>query len=522
MKRNSLTTAVIAGIAGVAGIASLANAVELNPDGLGQVLVYPYYTVNAGQSTLLSVVNTTDEGKAVKVRFLEGYNSREVLDFNLFLSAFDVWTGVVFTQSDSDAGNLTTTDNTCTAPGIKGNASLPTVGTLHYVPFRNYQFAGTNTDKGPQGLDRTREGHIELIEMGAIQTNSALYAKIKHDDVTGVPPGCASVANLKPTDALANDIGHTIHSTRVNTGGLFGAGSIVNPAVGTIAGYNADAVDGFYSLDETSTTAVSPLFSGTSSTSPSLADTRTTPASAVAFTFTTESSGGAPGGSLRTLTYPLAQAVDAVSAVFQAATISNEYVVEDSAGSESDWIVTFPTKRFYVDRLIVGNTPIQPFEEVFAGQSCVEVGISYWDREERVPASSPGDFSPPPPDRPPSSLCYEAQAVTFQKAADYNADDGVSKVLGSNLTSNVDPRANNFSSGWMNLNLDPNGDRNLRASAELISLTGLPTTGFLAVNYINSNQAPGVLSNYSALYRHRASRECVAVTAGGVRTGACS
>lgn len=78
MKRNSLTTAVVAGIAGVAGFAGLANAVDLNPDGLGQVLIYPYYTVNKSQDTLLSVVNTDSvNGKAVKVRFLEGYNSRD-------------------------------------------------------------------------------------------------------------------------------------------------------------------------------------------------------------------------------------------------------------------------------------------------------------------------------------------------------------------------------------------------------------------------------------------------------------
>ena len=104
MNRNSLTTAVIAGIAGVAGIANMASAVNLNPDGLGQVLLYPYYTVHNGQNTNLSVVNTTSIGKAVKVRFLEGYNSREVLDFNLFLSPFDVWTAVVFPVSGGGAG----------------------------------------------------------------------------------------------------------------------------------------------------------------------------------------------------------------------------------------------------------------------------------------------------------------------------------------------------------------------------------------------------------------------------------
>ena len=78
MKKNALTNAVIAGIAGAAGIASVANAVNLNPDGLGQVLIYPYYTVNGGNQTLVSIVNTTEHGKAVKVRFVEGRNSREV------------------------------------------------------------------------------------------------------------------------------------------------------------------------------------------------------------------------------------------------------------------------------------------------------------------------------------------------------------------------------------------------------------------------------------------------------------
>lgn len=43
MKKNSLTTAVVAGIAAVAGFAGLANAVHMNPDGIGQAVLYPYY-----------------------------------------------------------------------------------------------------------------------------------------------------------------------------------------------------------------------------------------------------------------------------------------------------------------------------------------------------------------------------------------------------------------------------------------------------------------------------------------------
>ena len=124
------------------GLAGAADAVMINPNGLGQVLVYPYYTVRNGYNvggvsaapfnTLLSIVNTTNSTKAVKVRFREGKASVEVLDFNVFLSPYDMWTaavepGVGVTGTDIDGAMIETNDNTCTIPNfIKG------VG----VPFR--------------------------------------------------------------------------------------------------------------------------------------------------------------------------------------------------------------------------------------------------------------------------------------------------------------------------------------------------------------------------------------------------
>ena len=125
MNRKNLTAAVLAGLAGAAGLAGTAQAVNLNPDGLGQVLIYPYYTANDGNNTLLSVVNTTNNAKAVKVRFLEGFNSREVLDFNLYLSHHDVWTAAIakaeaLVQPTSEAYETDTfliiNDDSCTVP----------------------------------------------------------------------------------------------------------------------------------------------------------------------------------------------------------------------------------------------------------------------------------------------------------------------------------------------------------------------------------------------------------------------
>src|SRR5262244_4289279 len=123
-QRKSLYAA-LAGV-GAIGATTTAQAVNLNPDGLGQVLLYPYYTVNNDQNTLLSVVNTTSVGKAVKVRFLEAYNSREVLDFNLYLSPFDVWVAAV-AENGAGGASVFTNDNSCTVPVIPtGGAAFRT------------------------------------------------------------------------------------------------------------------------------------------------------------------------------------------------------------------------------------------------------------------------------------------------------------------------------------------------------------------------------------------------------------
>src|SRR6266540_6068057 len=65
-----------------------ATAVSLGSDGLGQALIFPYYTVQSASgnafNTYLSVVNHAADAKAIRVRFREGRLSREVLAFNLF------------------------------------------------------------------------------------------------------------------------------------------------------------------------------------------------------------------------------------------------------------------------------------------------------------------------------------------------------------------------------------------------------------------------------------------------------
>src|SRR5204863_8637630 len=93
-KKTTLYTA-LAGI-GALGMAGTANAVHVNPDGLGPVLIHPYYTTQTSgvaqpHNPLLSVVNATASAKPANVRFLEGKNSRQVLRVNLYLSPSALW-----------------------------------------------------------------------------------------------------------------------------------------------------------------------------------------------------------------------------------------------------------------------------------------------------------------------------------------------------------------------------------------------------------------------------------------------
>src|SRR6478672_4938606 len=112
MKQTLAVTIAMA----IGATASTAGAVMLNPRGTGQVLIYPYYTINH-QATLVSVINTTAHGKALKVRFREGYDGRDVANFNVYLSPYDSWVGGVG-DFDGTGAVITTNDYSCTVPAF--------------------------------------------------------------------------------------------------------------------------------------------------------------------------------------------------------------------------------------------------------------------------------------------------------------------------------------------------------------------------------------------------------------------
>lgn len=563
MNRKNLTAAVLAGLAGVAGIAGTAQAVNMNPDGLGQVLLYPYYTVRDGNDTLLSVVNTTDSAKAVKVRFKEGYNSREVLDFNLYLSAYDVWTATLV--DDGGTPTMITADTSCTVPYFFGNDTDflgNPIGKQEFLPFA---YTGKNVDGGPTTIDRAKEGKFEIIEMGTMNDDSANPAKKRVGSATAAthvlkdgkpePLNCQQLVDnwsvINSVEGMwvagTDDEGKSNIDIGRNSGGLFGGAGVINVGNGTFFSYNAKAIQGFdKDVDEDS------LHFRPGSLNPNLnsGDQKT----ATLFF-------GVPQDTAVALSY--FRGVDAVSATFMHEFTMNEFNQNANLGAASEWIMTFPTKDWYVDRDLLAD-----FDDVWVPKIS-DSGCGGWIPGEPFPARN-GPFAEDSVDqtdvnpangvpdvqegwvlctyvevtvdnteaRPPFTELFDGEACELFSLENWDQEESPETEGKINIPPIVSPPPppgtnpdddefafcfevnrmkfgeadifgdsdllttldTDIAAGWARINWGGNGHE------DDVGLIGLPVTGYWAVQFENGflgTAEAGVLANYGGLFEHR-------------------
>jgi hypothetical protein len=515
-KTKLMSAAVLAAVG-----ATSAQAVTVSDDGLGQVLLYPYYTVENGMNTLISVVNTTSFGKAVKVRFLESLNSREVLDFNLYLSPLDVWTGMITADAGGGA-KVVVTDTSCTAPAI-----ATAIGGTGEQAFFTYGFDGSSgvaaDAEAGRGIARTREGYIEIIEMGNIdpeyvmQTPAANFlGSITH--TAGVPKNCAAVAAEWAGTQFPNNGSGSLSATfdlaglTAPTGGLMGQGTLINVTQGTDYSYDPTPLAGF---------TTQPNHSAPGSLRPSLADG--IPVSTVVLV--DQATGAA---NVITDVWPHASygPVDAVSAALMRSAVLDEFIVNTAIHASTDWVITMPTKRWYVDKASmfapndIVSHGVRPFQSVFTtGGACETISMTFTNQEEDKKTGTIG-FSPAPLGKS-QAICWEANVITFNNG----------NVLHSPQTaSSHNVNVGTYPAGWLSLGFpvsssnasnlpdDPIGGPGVGVdtgtdAADVLAhrLTdsgthtygGLPVIGFSVQQYVNDVLGGGVLSNYGGNFNHK-------------------
>jgi hypothetical protein len=224
----------------------------------------------------------------------------------------------------------------------------------------------------------------------------------------------------------------------------------------------------------------------------------------------------------------------ALNAVLTNDKLMNEYVTDATVGANTEWVVTFPTKKFHTDA-----GPIAPFTQAWSytekktTPACEDVSFTFYDREEQGEETAtatpvPPVVSPAPqvPNAPADlfSICREANVIRF--ASDDSYPDA-SEILKEPKRADTAFGYSNFeleySEGWLTMDLAsvPEGsdvydeaDSSTWKRESLVTdgddqYEGLPVIGFAVSTYTNGNVGDGVLSNYGGTFQHRTSRNVV-------------
>lgn len=232
-KPLGLAAAVAAASAGYAGIVN-AQAVLSDNTGLGDLAIVPYYTVQGGWSTGVSIINTSSDTQVVKIRLRRASDSMDALDFNVIMSPHDVYTG--YLQAEGEEIRFYSNDKSCTAPAYtSGN---------YFVMPDIYRIGA-------------EEGYIEVIGMAAATSGQPISQKAVH--VAGTPVDCARVRDnfFKQADptmygAEADTAVKGVLSSEA-TNQLTSAGAVTVVANSYIDTANVLKVSYFIKSDETGT-----------------------------------------------------------------------------------------------------------------------------------------------------------------------------------------------------------------------------------------------------------------------------
>jgi hypothetical protein len=380
--RITRIAAVMLLVATTAGV----RAVHVNTDGAGQIALLPYYNVNNGFITNVTITNTTALYKAIKVRFHESRGGADVFDINVYLAPYDVWNASLRMNSTTGVPNIITEDETCTYPD---NAQLQAG-----VDFSNIYRAYTSDD--------LTEGYVEIIEMGVIADGHApaedggLYAEIDaggsadgvidtaagdrsivdglRHETTGIPTDCSVVADAwsagdtddqingfesgaLSVDGVAQDeggasapYGDSMNASLVEpTGGIKVYSILLNVASGAAFVQQATHIDNYttvaqhYRPDDQVNSQLPSLASGDVQRANILsADGNTVKSIDVPLT---EYDTGSLFDISPNQSIPMGSNPLPVALVLSADAVSAPYFVEDGVNGETDIVLSFPMRK---------------------------------------------------------------------------------------------------------------------------------------------------------------------------------
>ena len=428
-------------VATTALASSMASA-EQSLSSTGQVLLYPFYNTQNDSNTYMHVVNNTDEQKAVKLRFMEGQGSSVVLEFNVYLDAFDIFP---FALASNDFGgtSVLAADPTCTVPEL-GTSNPPYDGTqselfsgsiLREQPFVPYVYENElNGD-----VSRTLVGHAEVIEMGVV------------DDSIDVSD-CTAVMSEWTSGAWASD---TSSNVSAPSGGLSGSSLFINPDLAFSMDMTVTAIDGWAKSGtkyHTAAGSMSPTLNG---------GVKTALVDGVKIDYSSKANGSAL----------------ATSALLAANAVHNEVMVADTIAGETDWVVTFPTKK-HLDGVAPFTTAYD--DDVDGGGAGEQMSLTRRDRNSNA-SNGTGTFVPTS-ETVEDSVCDSVQVLSFNDRSALITNTGKAVAF-------------SFQEGAATLS----AEQKFPADDNGVTIKGLPVIGFSATRIVNGVMSYGYAVDHKTM-----------------------
>ena len=541
MKKNVLAVSIAAMIGGLgfAGLASAGNVVSnaaavavaddlsVSTDGIGHILLVPYFSTQNGNVSLLNITNTdTENGKAVKLRYRGAANSDDVYDITLFLSPGDMWSANV--SNNNGVSSLVTNDNSCTLP-----ASV------------NSDFSTARVRGGDAG--ETREGYIEILNVADVPkfladvdgtptaTPNPLYNATKHA-TSGATAGTATcavgdqtkdvLAMVAPANFATNPNAANARGYSFPTGGLMAnwfvmnlskAGSFTGEATALVASVGGDKIRAQANI----------VFS------PQDGEDQGAGGAAVAALALTADPllvGGlladgvtAGGGNINPVNFdfpdlstpyvdgvatPLAQA-HMLSSSLATVSVANEYMTSPDVGFATDWTFSMPSRRYNValdyDASVAvyagGALYFRPDNAKLSTdkkQICVSskyADLTYFDASEQGKAASGYVISPQPAGAG-LSFCGETSVLGFNQGTfTAGSSTTVLSALIARQSINTVKAAKTseaYTDGWMSVkteNIEPVGSTTM----------GLPVIGHAFVKAVGPTSLGGIFKHRTDL-----------------------
>ncbi|HHL31352.1 MAG TPA: BspA family leucine-rich repeat surface protein, partial [Oceanospirillales bacterium] len=436
------------------------TAMHLSETGLGQALIFPYYTVNNNFGTFVNLVNSTDQAKAIRVRFREAANGREVFAINLYLGPEDVWSAALIKslQGTENLPRLFTLDQSCTIPVLTSNGG---------TAFNKDHFTGDFADAFGVADERMYEGFIEVIEMGVLTGESAAATII---DTTQVAADCQRLSNAWSPQAQDH---YWLDDAKIDmlppSGGLLGNVIHIDVEGGNSINQEPTIIENF--SDEV-------LHFNSDNAAPSLANGKT------------KSLLKKANGQLVVMDWDTG--FEAVSSLLMKSAIENEFALDRAIDARTNWIFTLPTKSYHSDALLTA-APILPFTGMADASHCEEYAINrIFDRESAAQGLVTTEQTIPLQQA--SSLCYATNTSIFRDTQQQDPGIFQSPYLNDDIPLEVE-------NGWLSMGFE---QKSLSFNNEGgFEITGLPVIGFSIQKYINANAEPDILAAYTGIFAHK-------------------